>query len=184
MDKICAIIDCQGFQFKDKFIAREVAVVSDYISQCQELDPCIEWEKLSKVDQQIIIYSTQFKHGLFYRPFNPNDYCFLYKSSDIGSVLQIWYDMIATDEKPLFGYKGYQIGKILSDNNIPCIDLEKDLNFPSYANIQEKYGDNYLCAYHKRPRNWRANKLICALRKSGHLYREIKSKMESMETSS
>ena len=71
MDKICAIVDTQGFQLKDRFIPREVAVVSDYISQCQELDPCIEWNTLTKDEQETIIYSTQFKHGLFYRPFNP-----------------------------------------------------------------------------------------------------------------
>ena len=40
--------------------------------------------------------------------------------------------MIATDERPLFGYKNPQLGKMLSDINIPCIDLDKDLHFPRY----------------------------------------------------
>jgi hypothetical protein len=182
MDKICAIVDTQGFQLKDRFIPREVAVVSDYISQCQELDPCIEWNTLTKDEQETIIYSTQFKHGLFYRPFNPDNYCFIYKSKDIGDVLQIWYDMIATDERPLFGYKNPQLGKILSDINIPCIDLDKDLHFPRYEFIQNKYNDSYLCAFHKKPRNWRNNKLVCALRKAGHLYREVKLNTQNMET--
>src|SRR5882757_3502546 len=151
MDKICAIVDSQGFQFKDQFVAREVAVVSDRLSQCQELDTDIDWNNLSKEEQQIIIYSTQYKHGLFYRPFNPDYYCFVYKSSEIGNVLKIWYEMIASNEKPLFGYKGHQIAKILQDNGIPCIDLS-ELNIPSYDIISQKYNDNYLCAYHKKPR--------------------------------
>ena len=176
MDKICAIVDCQGFQFKDRFVAREVAIVSDKLSQCQELNPMMNWRELSEEEQQVVLHSTKFKHGLYYCPFNPQDYCFLYHSDKIATVLSQWYNFVASEEKPLFAYKNHQIGKILIDNQILCIDLEKDLNFPAYEKIQAKYGCNYLCAYHKRPP--RGMLYTCALRKCGQLYRELKERIE------
>src|SRR5882757_1424056 len=181
--KICAIVDAQGFQFNDKFIPREVAVVSDYISQCQELNCKIKWNELTEQEQAIIIYSKNYVHGLHYLPFNHKYFCYIYDYKDIGKLLTMWYEMIATEERPYFAYKNYQLGKILNEINIPAIDLDnKELNFLTVEELQKKYKDNYLCAFHKRSMN--SNKILtCALRKSAHIYREIKSRLnnETME---
>jgi len=173
MEKICAVIDCQGFQFENKFIPREVAIVSDYISQCQELDPGIDWKALPQSDQNVITHSTKYIHGLFYRPFNPDKHCYLKRSFEIGDILKPWYEMVATNEKYIVAHKNPQLGLILKELGIENIDLS-ELGFPSYGIIQDKYSDNYLCSYHKKPRNYESNKLICAYRKANHLFREVK----------
>ena len=43
MEKICGVIDCKGFQFKDRFIPREIAIAPEYMSQCQEFNARINW---------------------------------------------------------------------------------------------------------------------------------------------
>ena len=174
MDKICAIIDCQGFQFKDRFVPREIAIVSDVISQCQELNPQINWRELSDDDQAVVLHSTKFKHGLHFCPFNPVEHCFLYASSDVDKIITQWYELIASDDKPFFGYKNLQMGNLLKELGIPNFDLDSpEVGFPAYRDLQDKYGDTYLCAYHKKPIRNSNLKLICAYRKANHLYRQL-----------
>src|SRR6266700_4803525 len=116
MDQICAVVDVQGFQFKDRFVAREVAIVSDFISQCQELNPRMHWKSLQEEDQKVVLYTTKYINGLHYCPFNERNHCYIYNSEDIGNVLTMWYEMVASKEKPLFAYKNQQLGKILMVN--------------------------------------------------------------------
>ena len=175
MSNICAVIDVQGFNFKDRFVPREIAIVSDELSQCQELNPRMNWRTLSDDDKGVVLHSTKFIHGLHYCPFNPVEHAFLYTSDEINKIINQWYVMIASEEKPLFAYKNQQMGRILTSLNIPCISLDQpNLMFPSYREIQAKYGDNYLCSYHKKPPRGANNKLICAYRKANHLYRQLK----------
>lgn len=181
MDKICAVIDVQGFQFKDRFVPREIAIISDNISQCQELNTQMNWKDLSEEDQAVVLHSTKFKHGLHYCPFNPVQHCFLYPSNEIGNIIIQWYSMVAIEEKPYLAFKNQQMGNILKKLEIPCIDLDDPAyGFPSYKDIQEKYGDCYLCSYHKRPSRSLNIKLICAYRKANHLYRQLKE-MKNMD---
>ena len=182
MSNICAVIDVQGFNFKDRFVAREVAIVSDQLSQCQELNPRMNWRNLSDDDKGVVLHSTKFIHGLHYCPFNPVEHAFLYTSDEINKIINQWYSMVATEEKPLLAYKNQQMGKILEGLNIPSISLDQPtLMFPSYKEIQNHYGDNYLCSYHKKPMRGSNIKLICAYRKANHLYRQIKEMMGSAE---
>ena len=184
MDKICAIVDLQGFQFKDRFVAREVAIVSDTISQCQELNPQMNWRELPEDDRAVVLYTTRFKNGLHFCPFNPNEHCFLYKSDEIGTILNIWYSMVSTLEKPFFGYKNQQMGIILKELELPSVNLDDPIYiWPKYDEIQKNYGDSYVCAYHKKPAP--GIKLTCAYRKASHLFRYLKemnqNNIESMK---
>ena len=182
MDKICAVIDVQGFQFRDRFVPREVAIVSDFISQCQELNPKMNWKELSDEDQAVVLHSTKFKHGLHYCPFNPIQHSFLYSSNEIGKIISQWYNMVATEDKPFFAFKNQQMGKILNEMGIPTFDLDSpELNLPNYKDIQEKYGDTYLCSYHKKPMRNSNIKLTCAYRKANHLYRLL-NEMKNSQT--
>jgi len=181
MDKICAVVDCQGFTFPDRFIGRELAVVSEYISQCQEIDPQLKWQDLTAEEKSIVLYSTSERHGLHHYPFNSRNFCYLPYSSEMGSIIKLWHEMIATEEKPLFAYKNHQLGKILLDNNIPCLDLDQpEYKFPKYADLQNRFGDNYLCAYHKRRKGTDA-RLICAYRKAAHIFREVNESVKQMD---
>ena len=182
MDKICAVIDCQGFQFKDRFVPREIAIVSEFISQCQELNPQMNWRELSDDDQAVVLHSTKFKHGLHYCPFNPVDHSFVYASSDVDKLITQWYELIATEEKPYLAFKNTQMGNILKVLGIPNFDLDiPELKFPPYRDLQEKFGDNYLCAYHKKPFKNSNIKLICAYRKANHLYRQLEEMKLNMD---
>ncbi len=178
MEQICAVIDAQGFIFKDRFVAREVAIVSDYMSQCQELNPKIEWKNLTDEEKDIVFVTTKYKHGLHFCPFNPREHCFLPDSLDIDSIIGIWYDMVVTSEKTLVAYKNKNIGDILKKLQIPCLDLDDPkYNFPTIKDLKMKYGSNYLCAYHKKPPPGSRLYLTCAYRKSNQIFREIKERI-------
>ena len=73
IEKICGISDCQGFQFKERFIPRENAIASENMSQCQEFNARMKY--LSE-KQGIVLRSMKYGHGLHYCPFNPKEHCF------------------------------------------------------------------------------------------------------------
>ena len=181
MENIIAVVDCQGFQFKNRFVPREIAIVGKFFSQCQELNTNINWKELPDDEQAIILYTTRFKNRLHFNPFNPVDSCFLPNTENIGDILKTWYQMylnLSGNEKIQFAFKNEQMGKILKENLIPNFDLNSISDFPNYKTIAEKYGSNYLCAYHKKPPRYCTDLFICAYRKSCHLYREIQEFFE------
>ena len=156
-----------------------MAIVSDKLSFCIEINPCVELHDLPKDEQNIVKYITRNKNGLHLKPFNSTEYCFVPKIEDIGSVLQLLYQMIASEEKPLFAYKNRNVAKILKDSGIPHINLDEDqFNFPSYREIQLKYAQNYLCGYHKPFSYSSPLKFKCAYRKASQIFKEIKEKTE------
>ena len=182
MEEICAVIDAQGFIFKDRFIAREVAIISEYLSQCQELNPQIEWSKLTEEEKDIIQYSTKQIHGLHFCPFNPREHAFIPNSNEIDSIIKVWYEMVVTPEKTIIAYKNYNIGEILDKLQIPSLNLDDPkFHFPTVKQLKIKYGNNYLCAYHKRPVPGSKIYLTCAYRKANQIYREIKERMNDEE---
>ena len=61
----------------------------------------------------------------------------------------------------------------MNDLDIPSLNLDTIENFPTVEQIQRKYGDNYLCAFHKRPSKKSNVLLTCAYRKAAQIYREI-----------
>lgn len=177
MDKICAVIDIQGFQLPDRFIPKEVAFVSENYSQCFEINPGISFKDLSDKDKQIVIHTTRYKNGLHILPFNDRNFCYLPKEEDLGNILLTLYNFVASEEKPLVAVKNQQTLKYLSDSGIPFIDLnEEKWEFPNHKAIQEKYNDNYLCSYHKKPFNQNII-LTCAYRKCAQIFREINEKI-------
>ena len=181
MEKICAILDCQGFNLSSGFIPREIAIVSDYISQCMELNTEINWKNLNIEDKKTVLFSTQEIHGLHFNPFNPSDNCFLYTSDQIGNIITTWYSMVASESKNLFAFKNVQLGEILKKLNIPSLNLDDpQFGFPSYDKIKEAFGDNYLCAYHKKPPKHKRLALNCAYRKANHLYRILTNEMNAI----
>ena len=178
MDKICAVIDIQGFQLSDKFVPREVAMVSENFSQCFEINPELNFKDLNEKDRQTVIHTTKFLNGLHILPFNDRNFCYLPKESDIGDILKFLYNVVATDEKPFIAVKNQQTLQYLINFNIPHIDLnDSTLNFPNYNAIREKYGNNYICAYHKRPPVNSNIILTCAYRKCAQIFREINEKI-------
>ena len=89
--------------------------------------------------------------------------------------------MVVLPDKTLVAYKNNNIGKILKEIGIPCIDLDDpNLNFPTIKELKIKYGSNYLCAYHKKPPPGSRIYLTCAYRKSNQIFREIKARISNI----
>ena len=179
MDKVCAVIDCQGFLFSDRFIAREVAITSEYFSQCMELNPEIDWKDLIDDEINIVNYTTNMINGLHLMPFNQKDYAFIPSSDDLEKGISVWYDQARTDDKYLVAFKNANLQPILEKLEIPKLNLDdKILDFKSIRELNKKYGFHYLCAYHKRPP--KGVSYTCAYRKTNHIYREIKNILEKV----
>jgi hypothetical protein len=175
MDKVCAVVDIQGFDFGDRFIARELAICSDQLTQCQELNPKLNLKSLTEKDQQTVRHCTKFTHGLNFCPFNPIERAFLPHSNDVGYLLQSYYNMISKPDKPYFAYKNRRLGEILKANNIPCFDLDDpDLNFPPMKQLEKIYGNRYTCGYHRQQSRGFHVPHKCAYRKCNQLWRHLK----------
>ena len=72
--------------------------------------------------------------------------------------------------------------KIIKQLKFPSFNLnKKNLNSPSYEKIQEKYGDNCLCCYHRKPHSLSNIILTCAYNKANHLLRELNEAKEFEE---
>ena len=173
MDNICAVIDIQGFNLSIGFIPKELAISSPFLSQCQELNPDINWNDLNEEDVKTINYTTKNLNGLHLLPFNDKAYAFLPKSENVDLVIKNWYSEIISkmpEDKYLFAFKNCYVKNILERCEIPSLNLD-DIDFPNLRELNRKYGYHYLCAYHKKPP--RGIKLTCAYRKSNIIFREI-----------
>ena len=178
MDKICAVIDIQGFQLSEKFVPREVAMVSENFSQCFEINPELNFRDLNEKDRQTVIHTTKFLNGLHILPFNDRNFCYLPKESDVGEILKFLYNVVASDDKPFVAVKNKPTLQYLIDLDIPFLDLNDPIySFPNFNDIRNKYGNNYICAYHKRPPPNSNIILTCAYRKCAQIYREINEKL-------
>jgi hypothetical protein len=183
MEKVCAIVDAQGFNFEDRFVARELAICSDGgLTLCQELNPHMDFKSLSPSEKDTVIHSTKFIHGLFYCPFNHVEHAFLPHSNDIGPLLKLYYNMIATTDKPLFAFKNKSLKAILNEQEIPSLDLDDpNCKFPSLQDIENAFGDRYACGYHKKPpRDGRNIAYRCAYRKCANIWRYIKQQLQDL----
>ena len=183
MENICAIIDFQGFKInKNLFIPREMAISSDSISMCMEINPELDLNDFETSEQNIIKFITHNINGLHIKPFNDVNYCYIPKQNEIGEVLSLWYNLVSSTEKPLVACINDVTRKILSENNIPYLDLsDPALDFPSYKQIKIQNQTNYLCGYHKSFAYKSPNKFICAYRKCAQVYKVIKERLKAFE---
>lgn len=178
MERVCAVIDIQGFELESGFVPREVAICSDSLfTLCQELNPKIYFRNLSDKDQKTVIYCSKFIHGLKILPFHPVEHAYLPLSSDIGPLLKLYYDIVKTPERTLFAFKNRRVGEILKDMEIPGLDLDDlSLNFPSIERLEEVYKSSFTCGYHRR--RIPDIKYRCAYRKCQHLWTFMKSRLQ------
>lgn len=178
MDQACAVVDVQGFELENGFVAREVGICSDSLfTLCQELNPKLYFKNLSEKDQKTVIYCSRFKHGLNILPFHPVEHAFLPLSSDIGPLLKMYYEIVSSKEKPLLAFKNRRVGEILKQQGIPGLDLDDPLlKFPPISHLEDAYKSLFTCGYHKyRQPDVRYR---CAYRKCQHIWTFIKSQLQ------
>ena len=175
MDKICAVVDIQGFQFKSEFVPRELAIVAQDFSLCVEVDAGREFNDLSQNEKQVAIYTTKNLNGLHLYPFNDKNFAYVLPSNKICQYVEKLYQLIGSEQQPFIAVKSKQTMDILKSTNVALIDLnDPKLEFPKFRDIQLEYGYNYLCGYHKKPSTASEQIFTCAYRKSAQLFRKIR----------
>lgn len=165
-DKICAIIDAQGFILDNRFHFRELAIRNQEQKCCVEFSAEIFLHRLPREKRQQLIYQTNNIHGL---PIHAIDHdCF--KSSQALTVLQSWHAIFATEAKPYFGVKNTQLVNVLEQGGIPYVCFNQPaLGVPSLKILdQQNEAQKFFCNLHTRVH--RTRNLRCALRKVNLLW--------------
>ena len=139
MERICLIVDFDGFQFRDQpFLVRELGFVA------MDSDDCgLESFDLSVVpladerDLSTVRYLRKCVHGLPYHPkfderARPLDY--------LDECLLELYDRYRTDSRDLVAYKGGCCEKLkLEELNLPSVNLEV-FGCPKFDHLVRVYG--------------------------------------------
>src|SRR6266487_5655130 len=112
MQRICAIIDAQGFIQNKRFIVREFAIKTDEIELCLHVNNRMSLKRLSNSDLKTNLYAQQHLHGLSFLPEKGVSW------GCIKELLQYYFN-----GKP-YGVKNNQLGNLLREINIPFISLE------------------------------------------------------------
>lgn len=151
MDKICVVIDLEGFQVKSR---------GGF--QVRELGYC-DWQRhhagsyryqlpgylkdLPKQDQLTVKYVTKHVHGLPYRAFSREK---ARPADEIHEDVRGLYERHRTSERNVVGYKGGHVERdLLNELNIPSHDLEQD-GCPPFGRM-ELLGGVEGCGHHKDP---------------------------------
>ena len=151
MDKICVVIDLEGFHVKSRggFQVRELGYcdwrrlhVGSYRYQLAGYV-----KDFPKEDQATVRFVTKYLHGLPYRAFIRE------KARPIEEVeedVRRLYERHRTSERHVVGYKGGHVEKDLLDKlKIPSYDLEKD-ECPQFGRMERLRGVEG-CGHHKDP---------------------------------
>ena len=151
MDKICVVIDLEGFQVKSR---------GGF--QVRELGYC-DWQRhhagsyryqlpgylkdLPKQDQLTVKYVTQHVHGLPYRAFSREK---ARPADEIHEDVRGLYERHRTSERNVVGYKGGHVERdLLNELNISSHDLEQD-GCPPFCRMELLVGVEG-CGHHKDP---------------------------------
>jgi hypothetical protein len=176
MDKICAVVDAQGFYIKNQFFPREVAFTSESLSHCQEFNPNINWFSITQNEKHLIKHLRDKIHGFTLNTFKSKEPIIPLSESYI-EYLKSFYNIFATEEKPYFGVKNLHVKDDLIKAGIPVIDLSNpELEFPNITSIERYYNNNtWICAYHTEDTQG-YKKFRCALRKCHNLWMYLNDK--------
>ena len=177
MDKVCAVVDAQGYYIRGRFYAREAAFVSDTIGHCQEFNPNIRWSSLTKKEEGSIYKVRSKIHALSLNVFK-NKQSIIPPAEHMINYLKTFHKMLATEEKPYVAVKNKWLKDELEKAEIPYIDLDDSkYGFPSINEIEKLYNNTWLCSYHckVKPRRQDESTFKCASRKCYNLWHYIKA---------
>ena len=151
MDKICVVIDLEGFQIKSRggFYTRELGYCDwqrHHIgSKHYQTSGCLM--DLPMRDRKTCEYVTKHIHGLSYtaRPWENAR-----PPRDLHNDVRALYEQHRTPHRYLVGYKGGHVEKDLLDSlNIPSHNLEED-GCPRFLDMELLIGV-WGCGNHQKP---------------------------------
>lgn len=131
MEKICLVIDFDGFHIRDKFHVREFGFTSvpdcEYGSIKFNLKHLVD--KMNNKDWKTVNYVKYNISGLTLKP-RHMEHCL--EEEDLEKRLLQLYDNYKTAERDVIAYKGGNVEEyILKKLNIPYLDLQ-NLGCPKY----------------------------------------------------
>ena len=150
MDKVCAIIDAQGFHANGRFFPREIAIITKNFKMCVEMDTKLDYINLSSSDCRTNMFIEKHLLGMTLRSDS---------TLNCDNIITKIYQLIADNDKYLFGVKNYQLERILKRLEIPYINLQ----CPTVVSLDAQYG-YWQCDNHTAIPRGR-----CALRKCMHI---------------
>lgn len=149
MDRICLIVDFDGFQLKgQRFLTREAAFVAMESDHCGVVSFDLSSISLDHKDVHTVWWCQHFLHGL---PFNPR------KDEDAKPIEYLdqyildLYRRFSTPTKNLIAYKGGNCERVkLQQLNLPHVNLEK-FGCPKYDHLLNEWEDcHHPCNLHDR----------------------------------
>ena len=132
LDKVCLVIDLEGFCLGDQFLPRELGWC-DWTGQHRgsiHYKPSVPWHDLSPKDQRTAYDCTTHIHGLAYYPQN-----LYHLAHELKTDAQHLYQQHKTSERSLVAYKGSLIQRRwLTSWGMPHVDLEP-LGCPKFKDL-------------------------------------------------
>lgn len=165
INKICGVMDAQGFVKNDEFFPREICVLSNSVKQSQLCDTQLRFVDMNIKDRITNMYLANNLFGLSMRTSNGISHN---SSHDATQVVYLMYNKIKTPTKPYLGVKNPQLIKILDFWGIPYVELE-DYNCPNMSSLKRYFGGQ-ACHFHERAVPDRC-KLHCAQHKCELLWK-------------
>ena len=181
---ICAVMDIQGFSIGKSFYPREVAIVSEDLKVCFEIDSQIPKDLKIKSFRSFSFQKHQI-HGIPVENVIKERSSQIINLKDLQNFLLEIYCRIRTEEKTLIAIKNQQLAKILNEYNIPYFDLEKEkigyeICPPLHRFDSFNFRNDYFCLLHFLLNcNSHHLKTRCSLRKSAYIWSWISNKIQS-----
>ena len=166
IDKICGILDAQGFIKDDEFYPREISLISPTLKYTQLCETHLKFSEMNVKDRKTNAFLSNNILGLSLRTKNKG--IKINATHDPIQVIFNLYHLVRTDEKPFIGIKNDHIKEILDMWDIPYVNLGH-YNCPNLKVLKLFYGGN-VCHYHDRHVPDR-RKLRCAEQKCEMLWK-------------
>ena len=161
MEKICAVIDLEGFHLNSMggFHLRELGFcdVERYRKGSIAYETFGRFSDLPEEDRKTAAFAMTRIHGL---PYTPRSRENAYPPWKIDDHVRALYQMSKTRQRDHIGYKGGHVEKDLLDRlNIPSHNLEDD-GCPPFREMKRLAGVEG-CGHHRNPRIHHCPKVEC-----------------------
>lgn len=144
MDKICCIVDFQGFKVNRKFLVREFGWINMETGETGIYKFSLPLRDISSKDRSTISYNENNFHGLSYGPAS-GDGAIDIKHLD-SKVMEV-HNKCKRGDVDIVAFKGLEKKDILTRLKIPFRNLE-EFGCPKYDNLK-KYHKPNSCGFHK-----------------------------------
>src|SRR5882757_7975295 len=168
MDKVCCVMDAQGFVKDKKFYPREVAILSHTLKQTVLCDTSLLKSQMNLKDRKTNNFLANNILGMSMGTYDLDIKANI--TDDAEQMILILYEKVHTDARPVVAIKNEKLCEILDDWGIPYIDLSK-YGCPNITRLKQQYRAR-ICHFHERDVPDRS-KLRCAEQKCELMWKWI-----------